>query len=142
MRVCREGRGGKREGGGRRRRREEGTEVKSNFTQPPETRTPVRLCPPTGYGTLVLGSGPPSQMLRVCVCVRWEGGGREEEGEEGRKDGGRRGRLRKANKLPYGTKCVTHCFQWWGRRSPQTGSPQTGLPEKTSLQELNIAHEI
>ena len=55
-------------------------EVKSNFTQPPETSTPVRLCPPTGYGTLVLGSGPPSQMLRVCVCVRdGKGGGRERE---------------------------------------------------------------
>ena len=90
MRVCREGRGGKREGGGRRRRREEGTEVKSNFTQPPETRTPVRLCPPTGYGTLVLGSGPPSQMLRVCVCVRWEGG---------RKGEGEKRRVRKAGRM-------------------------------------------
>ena len=69
---------GRREGGG------EG--VKCNFTQPPETSTPVRLCPPAGYGTPALGSAPPSQMLCVCEMGRGggrggKGGGREEEGD-------------------------------------------------------------
>ena len=76
----REGEEGRERERGRERREVGGEEDSQRATSHNhETSTPVRPCPPAGYGTLAHGSTPPSQML--YACVRREGLG----GEGGRR---------------------------------------------------------
>ena len=88
----------KREGGrgeGGRERREVGGEEQSQCatSHNHETSTPVRPCPPAGYGTLAHGSTPPSQMLYIGMCEMGRVGGRRREEEVGReRRGGREGK--------------------------------------------------